>query len=241
MKLPVILGVIERRLLVNYRVDPSVLARSLPAPFRPKLHCGHGIVGICLIRLSGVRPRYLPSFVGLSSENAAHRAAVEWQDGEHVREGVFIRRRDTSSWLNALSGGRLFPGVHSHASFRVRETNDHFEVAIGSDDGVTQLTVVGDVAPRLPRTSSFQSLEEASAFFEAGSVGYSATPDPQRFHGLELRCDGWRVDPLDVSLSKSSYFDDATVFPPGSLELDCALLMRGIRHEWHSRADLCHS
>ncbi len=63
--------------------------------------------------------------------------------------------------------------------------------------------------------------------------------DPQRFHGLELRCDEWRVDPLDVSLVKSSYFDDATVFPRGSLELDCAVLMRGIRHEWHNRADRC--
>src|SRR5687767_8524173 len=106
MRLPLIRGVIDRRILVNYRVDPAVLAPTLPPPFRPKLYQGHGMVGICLIRLRSVRPQFLPAWLGISSENAAHRAAVEWDDGGRVREGVYIRRRDTSSRLNALAGGR---------------------------------------------------------------------------------------------------------------------------------------
>src|SRR6185295_8688919 len=80
VRLPLIRGVIERRILVNYRVDPVVLARILPAPFRPKLHRGHGMVGICLIRMRGIRPRYVPSWLGIASENAAHRTAVEWDE-----------------------------------------------------------------------------------------------------------------------------------------------------------------
>ncbi len=75
---PVVQGVIARRLLVNFRVRPEVLAALLPGPFRPKLVHGFGMAGICLIRLEQVRPRGLPAFVGLSSENAAHRIAVEW-------------------------------------------------------------------------------------------------------------------------------------------------------------------
>jgi hypothetical protein len=51
MRLPVIRGVIDRRILVNYRVAPEVLAKTLPPPFRPKLYNGHGVAGICLIRL----------------------------------------------------------------------------------------------------------------------------------------------------------------------------------------------
>ncbi len=35
MRIPAIRGVIDRRILVNYRVDPSVLAGLLPEPFRP--------------------------------------------------------------------------------------------------------------------------------------------------------------------------------------------------------------
>ena len=239
MWLPVIRGVIDRRILVNYRVDPAVLATTLPPPFRPKLYKGHGLVGICLIRLRGVRPRFLPSWLGISSENAAHRTAVEWDDGGQVLEGVYVRRRDTSSRLNALAGGRVFPGMHSHARFEVRESGGHYEVSLRSDDGVTSLSVVGDIAPELPAGSAFGTLAEASAFFQAGSLGYSATPDPRRFQGLELRCHHWQVDPLAVSAVQSSYFDDRTVFPTGSIEFDCALLMRGIEHEWHGKSDLC--
>jgi hypothetical protein len=232
-------GVIDRRILVNYRVDPTVLAPLLPAPFRPKIVHGVGMVGICLIRLKNVRPAFLPGWLGISSENAAHRTAVEWDDGGAVREGVYVRRRDTSSWLNSFAGGRLFPGIHQHARFTVQESADRFEVALRSDDGVTSMAVRGRRAERLPATSVFPSVEEASAFFQAGSLGYSATPDPTRFQGLELRCVNWHVEPLEVEEVRSSFFEDAALFPKGSIDFDCALLMRGIEHEWHGKPDLC--
>src|SRR5438309_1155550 len=133
MKIPVVRGIIDRRILVNYHVDPDVLAPLLPAPFRPKVVHGVGMVGICLIRLKQARPRFVPSWLGVSSENAAHRTAVEWDEDGTVREGVYIRRRDTNSRLNALAGGWLFPGLQYHARFTVRETADRFEVALRSD------------------------------------------------------------------------------------------------------------
>ncbi len=239
MRLPVIRGVIERRILVNYRVDPDVLARTLPAPFRPKLYGGYGMVGICLIRLRGVRPRFLPAWLGVSSENAAHRTAVEWDNDGQRHEGVYIRRRDSNAWLNVVAGGRVFPGIHSHAQFEVRESDSHFEVALKSNDGVTKLSVAGEVANCWPSGSVFNSPAEASRFFEAGAIGYSATLDRNRFQGLELRCGRWQVEPLQVSSVESSYFDDRSLFPAGTIEYDCALLMRNIEHEWHGRNDLC--
>src|SRR5207237_1213317 len=94
MRIPVIRGVIDRRILVNYRIAPAALARVLPPPFRPKLIHGTGMAGVCLIRLKHVRPRLLPPWLGIASENAAHRIAVEWDDGGERREGVYIPRRD---------------------------------------------------------------------------------------------------------------------------------------------------
>ncbi len=197
------------------------------------------MVGICLIRLKQVRPAYCPRWLGISSENAAHRFAVEWDDGGTVREGVYVRRRDTNSRLNALAGGRLFPGIHRHAKFAVEETRDRLKVALRSDDGATSMSVCGRRTDELPAHSSFRSLEEASGFFRAGSLGYSATADPSRFQGLELRCRDWRVEPLLVEEVRSSFFEDEARFPRGSIEYDCALLMRGIEHEWHGKPDLC--
>ena len=57
MQIPVITGIIDRRILVNFRVNPDVLAKILPKPFRPKIVKGTGIAGICLIRLQHIRPR----------------------------------------------------------------------------------------------------------------------------------------------------------------------------------------
>ena len=79
MRIPTIQGVIDRRILANFRVDSGVLRRLLPPPFRPKLVKGAGVAGICLIRLTHIRPRFMPSFIGITSENAAHRIAVEWE------------------------------------------------------------------------------------------------------------------------------------------------------------------
>ena len=239
MKIPVIRAVIDRRILVNYRVDPRVLVPLVPAPFRPKIVREAGLVGICLIRLKHVRPAFLPAWCGISSENAAHRTAVEWDDNGITREGVYVRRRDTNSWLNSLAGGRIFPGLHNHAKFTVKETAEHFEVALQSDDGETSMSVKGHLADKLPASSMFESLEEASAFYQAGALGYSATPDASRFQGLELRCRNWSVEPLAVEQVRSSFFDDESLFPKGSIEFDCALLMRGIDHEWHGQSDLC--
>lgn len=239
MRIPIVKGVIDRRILANYRVDPDVMAQNLPAPFRPKLFKGYAIAGICLIRLTNIRPRLFPLPWGLTSENAAHRVAVEWDADGETREGVFIPRRDTDSRLNTWLGGTVFPGVHHHARFDVHETEEALSVSMRSDDGRARVHVVGNVADRLPATSVFTSIAEASAFFASGSLGYSTTDTPGRYDGLELRCDQWQVAPLAVAEIESSYFEDETLFPQGSASFDCALLMRRLALEWHGREDLC--
>ncbi|WP_218137711.1 hypothetical protein [Streptomyces sp. 2131.1] len=45
---------------------------------------GHAVTGICLLRLGSVRPVRAPKALGLRSENAAHRIAVEWDGPDGV-------------------------------------------------------------------------------------------------------------------------------------------------------------
>jgi uncharacterized protein YqjF (DUF2071 family) len=239
MRLPVIRGVIERRILINYRVNPEVLASILPRPFRPQVVGGYGMAGICLIRLREVRPRGLPRWLGVGSENAAHRVAVEWDEGGEVRRGVYVLRRDTNSRLNVLAGGRIFPGIHRRAEFRVREHENGYDIDIRSQDGQMAIAIDAALTERWSDRSAFSSLAEASAFFEGGSLGYSPSGQHGRFQGLELKCNSWSALALQVGAVRSSLFDDQSAFPRGSVEFDCALLMRGIEHEWHGQGDLC--
>lgn len=234
IRVPTVHGVIRRRLLVNFRAEPDVVQRHLPAPFRPKLHEGHAVVGICLIRLEDIRPKRFPRMLGLSSENAAHRIAVRWDDDGHTREGVYIPRRDTGSLMNHLAGGRLFPGEHQRAAFRVEETDGRIALEMTSADGRVQLDIAGRMATELPATSIFRTVDEASAFFEPGSVGYSATASGRRLDGVVLKTHSWSVSPLAIERVSSSYFGDENVFPAGSVTFDCSLIMRNVMHEWHA-------
>jgi hypothetical protein len=234
MKLPNVHGVIRRRLLVNYRLDPDVAQRQLPGLFRPKLHEGYAIAGICLIRLEKIRPKRFPALAGFSSENAAHRFAVTWDD----REGVYIPRRDSSSLINHLAGGRLFPGEHQRAHFDVTDDGTHVDLAMHSADEAVQVHVSASAATALPSASIFRSVAEASTFFEGGSLGYSATAGGHKLDGIVLRTNEWHVEPLHVDAVTSSYFADESRFPPGSVTFDCALIMRNIAHEWESAAEM---
>ena len=168
---PAMSGTIERRLLINYRVDPSVLEPLVPSPFRPQLVNGMGMAGICLIRLGDLRPLGLPAWGGLRTENAAHRVAVEWDGPGGPSQGVYIPRRDTSSKLTVLLGGRFFPGEHHRARFQVRETPDHFDVAFESLDGTARVSVAAKSTTDLDPGSVFSSLSEASSFFEGAPSG----------------------------------------------------------------------
>jgi hypothetical protein len=225
-------SIVERRLLVNYRVDPEAAASLLPAPLRPQLVNGWAVAGICLIRLGRLRPSWVPGWAGMRTENAAHRIAVEWDGTGGRQSGVYIPRRDSNSVATVLAGGRLFPGEHHRASFDVRETAQDLHVAFASTDGTAHVSIDVRVAQRLQGSALFADLREASDFFRRGSAGFSATRDSGRLDGLELRADRWVVEPAEVHAVCSSFFSDVRLFPPGSATLDCALLMRDIPVTW---------
>ena len=232
MRPPSMSSVIERRLLVNYRVDPDVAATLLPAPLRPKLVNGWAVAGICLIRLGRLRPSRLPGWTGMRTENAAHRIAVEWDGTGGRQSGVYIPRRDSDSMATVLAGGRLFPGEHHHASFDVRETARDLHVAFASTDCTARVSIDVRVARQLQGSLLFAGLQDASEFFRRGSAGFSATRDGDRLDGLELRAGRWVAEPAEVLAVSSSFFDDARLFPAGSATLDCALVMRDIPATW---------
>ena len=231
-------GVIARRVLLNFRIDPGRARAVLPAPFRPKLYRGHAIGGVCMIRFRDLRPRFAPAWLGLDSENAAHRIAVEWEQDGTRREGVYIPRRDTQSAFNRALGGRAFPGIFERSRFEVAETPTSVSVRIVRGDGGEEVAFAGRLGAAHAPASLFPSVAEAAAFFSLGATGYSATREPGRYHGMELAALDWSIEPLEVEVARSCFFGDRTRFPEGSVELDCALLMREIAHEWHSRPDL---
>ncbi len=231
MKIPTIHGIIDRRILINFTAEPEVVRQIIPAPFRPKIYKDKAIVGICLIRLKNIKPKGFPDFIGVLSENGAHRIAVEWDEDGQIKEGVYIPRRDTSLKINTLLGGRLFPGKHHLAKFNVTEADDTYHIDFLSSDNTT-IAIDAKETEHFDTNSIFETLENVSDFFEKGAVGYS--PNKNKFDGLKLHAYKWEVRPLEVLNVKSSFFENENLFPKGSVKFDNALLMAKIEHEWHS-------
>jgi hypothetical protein len=232
MTTPILCGVIKRRFVLNYRADPQVVARLLPAPFSPKLYHGYAIVGVSLMRVGSIRPRGLPAWLGVSSENAVYQIASEWVDRKgQAHEGSFVARRDTDLWLSAIAGGRLFSKKCHRARFVVKESASHAEVAYQSLDKTAELTFSGDDGPGLPASSCFKSLQED--FFRTGNSGSSLIQDPATLDGIALETTEWKIRPFHINQIFCSFFDDRERFPSGTIELDHALVMRDIAHAWH--------
>lgn len=235
MKLPIIHGYIARRILINFTANPEDVQKILPEPFMPKLYKGKAIVGICLIRLKDVKPKGMPDCIGISSENGAHRIAVEWLENGEKKEGVYVPRRDTSLKFNNLVGGRLFPGKHYLAKFDVHENEGNYRIGFVSSDQ-TFISIDASESESFASDSVFGNLENASAFMQNGSIGYS--PNGNKYEGLKLDVYNWQVSPLLVTQVSSSFFEDESIFPEGSVRFDNALLMTNIEHEWNSLADI---
>jgi hypothetical protein len=223
---------IDRRLLVNWRADPDVVARLLPAPFRPQLVDESAVVGICFIRLAQLRPSRTPALLGLSSESAAHRIAVERDTPNGVEPSVYVLRRVTSSRFAAVTGGRLFPGVHSHASFEVLETADQLDIAFKTADGHRDAAVSAQLTDTLD-SRLFPSMSVIADFFQCASVGWSPSRSGS-LEGVGLASERWPTAPALVQKARSNYFDNAQLFPTGSIELDSAVVMREVPVSWRA-------
>ena len=141
MARPGIDGIIGRSLLVNCYVDPSVAARLLPSPFRPQIVDGCGVAGICLLRMTELRPHPLPRrrVAGSSQMSALHRGsskadsvAVHRRPGDPARfDGLRLpdlrlvgraRRRWNTSDASVLRGSRPDGCPEGSARTRLRRT-----------------------------------------------------------------------------------------------------------------------
>ena len=221
---------VERRLLVNYRIEPELVARLLPRPFRPQVVSGLAVGGVCFLRLGGFRVGRLPRVPGLVTENAAHRFAVEWDDATGTQAGVYVPRRDTSSRITSAAGGKLFPGFYRLARFTVDEPGDQVRIAVSSRDGQVRLSVAATAA-RGFRSELFTTPEDAAGFFRQGALGFSPPAAGGCLDGMRLHSASWAMEPMAAEI-RSSLFDDTARFPPGTCSLDSAFVMRNLPVRW---------
>lgn len=228
---------IERRLLVNYRIDPDHAAAHLPDPFRPQLVSGWAVGGVCFIRLAGTRPHGVPKSLGMTSENVAHRFAVEYDDDSGTHVGVYVPRRDTNSLLASAAGGKAFPGRYRLARFDVHEEPNHLIIKVLSRDRSVRLEVAAHPTEQLS-SSLFNSVDDAAQFFRRGCLGWSPSQRTGLLDAVRLDSQRWNARPVTIEHMTSSLFDNQATFPAGTCTIDSALLMENLPARWITQPSL---
>jgi hypothetical protein len=168
----------------------------------------------------------------------AHRIAIRYPTPDGMRDGVFIWRRETDRALVTALGGRLFPGVHTRARFDVDDRDGRLSYDVRSEGGDADVKLRVRSVDRWAPSPSFPAFEDVRDFFARGDHGFSCTMRGDELEGMQLRTQVWEMSPLEVEDVTSTFFDDRSRFPEGSIGLDGAVLMRGIPHEWHELRDI---
>jgi len=179
----------------------------------------------------------MPRSLGLTTENVAHRFAVEWEGRDGLEVGVYVPQRHTDSRVSSLLGGRAFPGDYQLATFHTADTDAEFHIDVTGPDRRMALSV--DAAPIEDlRSELFDSVPGAMDFFRRGSLGFSPSRRGEKLDGVRLHADTWTADPVRIRTMHSTVFDNEDVFPRGSCTLDSGLVMRNLPVVWRSEGSL---
>lgn len=237
-------SVIERRVLLNYRLSVQVARELLPGRLRPQIVRGSAVAGTCFIRLGQARPMGFPAALGWRIENAAHRIAVEWDGPSGTERGVYLPQQYTNSKISAVAAGQLLPGPQQYGIFDIQESDSTFQLAMHSGSEFASAKVV---KTEHWQSQLFETQQASSDFFEASPIGWaspvnrtnpvdrasavkrtsSATSD--RVRGVRLSTQHWSTSALAVQQLESSFFQK---LPPGTAIFDHALLMQKIPAVW---------
>jgi len=94
------------------------------------------------------------------------------------------------------AGGRVFPGVHSRASFRCEETDDVIAIRVRRQ-GREVVRLAGTVGGE-PASAVFADHAAASAYFREDRIGYSPGTASESIEGLELDCATRATEPMRI-------------------------------------------
>lgn len=226
---------IDRRILILYRVSTAALEQVLPAAAEPREVADRALAGIAFRRRRTMRSGWVPAQLG-TSQCATHFVLLRKCRGAGCHPGVVALRHDCSSRWQAWwsSAGRSH-----HARFEVADYVDSLELAGDSDDRVMQLRFKAHPARGLPYRSIFRSIPQVTDYLADDLAGLGLLQSRQV---AEESSGGWahlRLEPLEVAQLESSIFDRWRQASPGLVEFDSAFSLREDQLAWSQEGTLC--
>jgi uncharacterized protein YqjF (DUF2071 family) len=153
---------------INYAVEPSALARLLPAPLEPEVWKGSGWVQVLLSSLRDMRPQGLGALFGVCFYQASYRAAVRYPsvDGTWRRGGYFVRSETNHPVMRAVGNALAEFRFHDFGLADMVMVRDEEQLTLGVSPGAEfpggRVVAVLDTRPLdgPPPGSAWRSVDE---------------------------------------------------------------------------------
>ena len=223
-------GVVRRRFLVSYAVEPSLLSTRVPPGAELSTHNGFAWVSACFVELAGMRPSFVPKGLGSRFRYLIHRtrARLLYPDGV-LRESVLVLEANMNKPFLALLG-RVTTGVN----FRVREIDlvegdDGWELSMAANGSVLYRASIPrlSIGESLPENSMFQNTSDADRFLLGVSYGGEWDKPKGRLRLLAETHDPWTAF---AGACDTKRFDFLEKLGASSLQADHVVTMTNIPH-----------
>ena len=229
--LPDIRARLGERFIFNFRVEPDLLQRHLPAWLEPQLFDGSAVASFCILDLHDVTFRPIPGPLGLRNINCAHRFGV--LEKESGNPAVYVDERNTDSKLGAFITSLGFPGKHPYVDARIEKSETDWTIAV-RDDAESPL-FHGRVRPAAEfRSSLFASMDEFQEFLASGVRSFCPAVKASKWNVVDLHKKDSSYEPLAAE-DVADRLLEHWASEGGAIEFDSAVRTAGGTYVWEYR------
>jgi len=222
-------------LVLAYAVPAPVLRPLLPTGLTLDTYGNFGFLAIALVETRDLRPSFVPGRLGMSFFLSGYRIFTRYQTiaGRTLR-GLRILRSDTNRFSMQMFGNLLTHYHYERSQFRVRSTEQRYEVEVTTSDGRADLHVEADLSTQtvaLPAGSPFADLKEARKF--AGPLPFTFDYEKQthsiiRVEGVRQR---WDPRPVSVIVHQNTFLEQDPFRGAGAI-LANAFYLEDVPYSW---------
>lgn len=227
--------VFRRCLLVNFGVDPDVLASVLPPGIEPDLHGGEAFLSIVVAELDRMRPAFLPRVMGVTYNQIVYRAVVRCGD----ERGVYFLRSDADNGVMCAFGNALSFFRFHRSAIAFRDHDGLFDLDVVTAGEVTAdihaTYTLADARSELPETSTFEDLSRAQAWLVELYAAFARTPGRAHVDVVRIARGGWNLRVVEDLRGQYAFMSAGAPFGPGTARLDSTFLADDIGYRWHRR------